>query len=63
MNAPSPMLTYAEGARVLGVSEDFLRRRALAGLVPAHRYGHRTVRLALHDLEAYATSHRTGGAQ
>jgi excisionase family DNA binding protein len=46
-----PMLTPAEGAALLGVSESVLRKWLKDGLLPCVRFG-RTIRLRVSDLKS-----------
>jgi excisionase family DNA binding protein len=51
--AESPLLTLAEAAEFLGVSERTVQRLAAAGDIPRRRISTRTVRYAQADLVAY----------
>ncbi len=44
-------VSLAEGALILGVSVDTLRRRISTGALPAFRSGQRLIRVRLDDLE------------
>ncbi|WP_368609227.1 helix-turn-helix domain-containing protein [Mycolicibacterium porcinum] len=44
------MLTTAQAAKLLGVSQDSIRRYARDGLIPAHKVGKRLLRFRRDDL-------------
>ena len=58
--APHQYLTLPEAAAYLGQSVKTLRRRISAGTLPAYRFGPRSIRVRLADLEA--TGHRVPNA-
>ena len=58
--APHQYLTLPEAAAYVGQSVKTLRRRISAGTLPAYRFGPRSIRVRLADLEA--TGHRVPSA-
>ena len=54
-------LSLAEAAEVVGQSVKTLRRRISAGTLPAYRFGPRSIRVQLGDLEA--SGHRIPSAR
>ncbi len=56
---PSPLITTAEAAKLIGVSKAFLERDRWAGArIPFIRVGTRGVRYSLADLQTYIESRR-----
>jgi excisionase family DNA binding protein len=58
--APHQYLSLPEAAEYLGQSVKTLRRRIAAGTLPAYRFGPRSIRVRLSDLEA--SGHRVPSA-
>ena len=50
-NVAPQWLSLQEAARIYGVSVDTLRRRVIAGDLPASRLGQRLIRVRVDDLE------------
>ncbi|WP_368573830.1 helix-turn-helix domain-containing protein [Mycolicibacterium porcinum] len=50
LDAVGDMLTTAQAAKLLGVSQDSIRRYARDGLIPAHKVGKRLLRFRRDDL-------------
>ena len=48
----NPYLSLADAAGILGQSVKTLRRRIASGNLPAYRFGPRSIRVRLEDLEA-----------
>jgi excisionase family DNA binding protein len=48
----NPYLSLTDAAEVVGQSVKTLRRRIASGALPAYRFGPRSIRVRLEDLEA-----------
>ncbi|MCC7537469.1 MAG: helix-turn-helix domain-containing protein [Deltaproteobacteria bacterium] len=59
--APLVLLTFAEAARMLRVSQMTIRRLVERGLLPCCRVARR-VRFRMADIEAYVAEHMRGGS-
>lgn len=57
----NPYLSLTDAADILGQSVKTLRRRISAGTLPAYRFGPRSIRVRLNDLEA--SGHRIPNAR
>lgn len=59
--ARTTYVSLADAAEILGQSVKTLRRRIAAGTLPAYRFGPRSIRVKLEDLEA--SGHRIPSAR
>ncbi|HJQ07312.1 MAG TPA: helix-turn-helix domain-containing protein [Nocardioides sp.] len=48
----NPYLSLSEAAEIVGQSVNTLRRRIASGTLPAYRFGPRSIRVRLADVEA-----------
>lgn len=58
-----PYLSLDEGAHLIGVTVEYLRRAVRSGELAAFRLGHRTLRIRRDDLDAWVLSHADAGKE